>query len=410
MLFNGTIGGKTFTNYVVATGTVDVGKKEIDEIVITDITAPAAKETLDTSASTSTTGCDLSAVSWTYGDTSVTEAGFDKAYTAKVVVTADSNHTFGSSLTAKVNGETASVTNNGDGTVTVTYTFAKTTYEVGDTLDLTGGKITVSYNNGTSVDIDINGTMIEGFDSTTAGEKTVTVKYSGFTTSFKVTVSKGSFTVEPQPGNMDGAAIDMPVDELNDAVLTPEDKALIDQGVDIAVLMTVITINPETVPANDVTAIDNVMGDFELGCYIDVELFKRYSNGNPDVPVTNTNAPITISFKVPADILAQYPVSEYEYTVFCSHNGVGYKPLPKATASKNSIKLTWEAVPEAEKYAIYKYVDGKAVKLTETKKLSVKIGKLILDTEYKYIVRAYVDGKWTTMLKSDIVTVKTKAE
>lgn len=174
MLFNGTIGGKTFTNYVVATGTVDVGKKEIDEIVITDITAPAAKETLDTSASTSTTGCDLSAVSWTYGDTSVTEAGFDKAYTAKVVVTADSNHTFGSSLTAKVNGETASVTNNGDGTVTVTYTFAKTTYEVGDTLDLTG-------------------------------EKTVTVKYSGFTTSFKVTVSKGSFTVELQPGNMDGA-------------------------------------------------------------------------------------------------------------------------------------------------------------------------------------------------------------
>ncbi len=84
--------------------------------------------------------------------------------------------------------------------------------------------------------------------------------------------------------------------------------------------------------------------------------------------------------------MAQYPVSEYEYTVFCSHNGVGYKPLPKATASKNSIKLT------------------------ETKKLSVKIGKLILDTEYKYIVRAYVDGKWTTMLKSDIVTVKTKAE
>ena len=89
---------------------------------------------------------------------------------------------------------------------------------------------------------------------------------------------------------------------------------------------------------------------------------------------------------------------------------VYYKPIPKPTATKNSIKLTWEAVPDAEKYAIYKYVDGKAVKLTETKKLSVKIGKLIPDTEYKYIVRAYVDGKWTTMLKSDIVTVKTKAE
>ena len=89
---------------------------------------------------------------------------------------------------------------------------------------------------------------------------------------------------------------------------------------------------------------------------------------------------------------------------------VYYKPIPKPTATKNSIKLTWDAVPEAEKYAIYKYVDGKVVKFTETKKLSVKIGKLTPDTEYKYIVRAYVDGKWTTMLKSDIVTVKTKAE
>ena len=89
---------------------------------------------------------------------------------------------------------------------------------------------------------------------------------------------------------------------------------------------------------------------------------------------------------------------------------VYYKPLPKATATKNSVKLTWDAVPEAEKYAIYKYVDGKAVKLAEIKGTSVKINKLSSDTEYKYIVRAYVDGKWTTMLKSDIVTVKTKAE
>ena len=38
------------------------------------------------------------------------------------------------------------------------------------------------------------------------------------------------------------------------------------------------------------------------------------------------------------------------------------------------------------------------------------INKISPDTEYKYIVRAYVDVKWTTMLKSDIVTVKTKAE
>lgn len=211
MLFNGTIGGKAFTNYVVATGTVDVGKKEIDEIVITDITAPAAKETLDTSASTSTTGCDLSAVSWTYGDTSVTEAGFDKAYTAKVVVTADSNHTFGSSLTAKVNGETASVTNNGDGTVTVTYTFAKTAaaavtkikmktsptkteYFVGEDIDLTGAKITATYEDSTTKDFDITEDMISGFASSTAGTNIVTVTYEGKTTTFDVTIKEPAVT------------------------------------------------------------------------------------------------------------------------------------------------------------------------------------------------------------------------
>ena len=89
---------------------------------------------------------------------------------------------------------------------------------------------------------------------------------------------------------------------------------------------------------------------------------------------------------------------------------VYYKPIAKAASTENSVKLTWQAVPNAQKYAIYKYVDGKAVKLCETEKLAVRINKLTPDTEYQYIVRAYVDGKWTTMTKSDIVTVNTDAE
>ena len=89
---------------------------------------------------------------------------------------------------------------------------------------------------------------------------------------------------------------------------------------------------------------------------------------------------------------------------------VYYKPIVKATSTENSIKLTWQAVPNAEKYAIYRYVDGKAVKLAETTKLSVIIKGLKPDTECKYIVSAYVDGEWTSMKKSDIVTIKTKAE
>ena len=89
---------------------------------------------------------------------------------------------------------------------------------------------------------------------------------------------------------------------------------------------------------------------------------------------------------------------------------VYYKPIVSASAEKDSVTLRWNTVPNAEKYAIYKYADGKAVKLAETEKRAAKIIGLTPDTEYQYIVSAYVDGKWTTMLKSDIVTVRTKAE
>ena len=89
---------------------------------------------------------------------------------------------------------------------------------------------------------------------------------------------------------------------------------------------------------------------------------------------------------------------------------VYFKPIVKAESTENSAILTWQAVPDAEKYAIHKYADGKALKLCETEKRAVKITRLSPDTEYQYIVSAYVDGKWTTMLRSDIVTIRTKAE
>ena len=115
----------------------------------------------------------------------------------------------------------------------------------------------------------------------------------------------------------------------------------------------------------------------------------------------------TYKFLVRYSIGRKLSPMTYSYNITVK---VYYKPIAKAASTENSVKLTWHAVPNAQKYAIYKYVDGKAVKLCETEKLSVRINKLIPDTEYQYIVRAYVDGKWTTMTKSDIVTVNTDAE
>ena len=82
-----------------------------------------------------------------------------------------------------------------------------------------------------------------------------------------------------------------------------------------------------------------------------------------------------------------------------------YKPFVKVSAVFGSVKLSWEAVEGAEKYAVYKINDSRAVKLTETTKLSVRIST---SEEGIYGVKAYVNGKWTTLTTSDLV--KAKAE
>ncbi len=84
------------------------------------------------------------------------------------------------------------------------------------------------------------------------------------------------------------------------------------------------------------------------------------------------------------------------------------KPIVNAKSTETTVTLKWGKIDGAEKYAVYKYVNGKAKKIIETEKMAVKIKGLEPETEYSYIVRAYIDGEWTTMTKSDIITVETK--
>ncbi|MBQ9383355.1 MAG: bacterial Ig-like domain-containing protein, partial [Ruminiclostridium sp.] len=73
----------------------------------------------------------------------------------------------------------------------------KTTYKVGEELDVTGGTITVTYTGGKEAEtIDITAAMCTGFDSTTEGTKTVTVTYEGKTATFEVTVKNSNIDNE----------------------------------------------------------------------------------------------------------------------------------------------------------------------------------------------------------------------
>ena len=64
----------------------------------------------------------------------------------------------------------------------------KTEYIVGDVLDLTGGKILVTYSDRSTNEIGLTAAMCTGFDSTKTGKQTITVYYEGKTAKFTVTV------------------------------------------------------------------------------------------------------------------------------------------------------------------------------------------------------------------------------
>ena len=64
----------------------------------------------------------------------------------------------------------------------------KTEYKIGEKLDLTGLVVTAHYSTGDEATV--TGYEVSGFDSSTAGEKTITVTYQGKTAAFKVTVKE----------------------------------------------------------------------------------------------------------------------------------------------------------------------------------------------------------------------------
>ena len=74
--------------------------------------------------------------------------------------------------------------------ITVTTNPSKTTYKKGESLNLSGGIVTVRYSDNTSstISLDSSQVTVTGYNSSNLGEQTLTVKYLGETTTFKVTV------------------------------------------------------------------------------------------------------------------------------------------------------------------------------------------------------------------------------
>lgn len=63
-------------------------------------------------------------------------------------------------------------------------------YKIDESINLTNALLTVYYTDGTYSTINITSDMVSGFNTTSAGSKTATINYQGYTTNFNYTVKK----------------------------------------------------------------------------------------------------------------------------------------------------------------------------------------------------------------------------
>jgi len=192
-----TAGEKTVTvTYEGFTATFTVIVKEPTITGITVKTQPAKTEYW-VGESLDTTGLTLTA---TYSDGSTQEitegftvTGFDSATAGEKTVTV-TYEDFTATFTVTVKEPTITG-------ITVKTQPAKTEYWVGESLDTIGLTLTATYSDGSTQEI-TEGFTVSGFDSTTAGTKTVTVTYEGFNATFTVTVKDPTITgitIKTQP-------------------------------------------------------------------------------------------------------------------------------------------------------------------------------------------------------------------
>ncbi|WP_295738156.1 bacterial Ig-like domain-containing protein, partial [uncultured Oscillibacter sp.] len=121
----------------------------------------------------------------------------------------------------------------------------KTVYTLGEPLDVAGLTITAALSDGNTETVPVNADMVSGFDSSTAGVKTLTITYGGQTTSYQITVRDDGGT-PPDPTDPTVTAI---------AIATPANKTVYTLGEPLDVAGLTITAalsdgNTETVPVN----------------------------------------------------------------------------------------------------------------------------------------------------------------
>jgi uncharacterized repeat protein (TIGR02543 family) len=221
-----TAGEKTLTiTYSDQTATFTVTVIALAKITID---TPPTKTLYKTGEMLDITGLVVKA---TWGDDST-----DKYITDAVTITAANITGFSSAtagdktLTVTYSGQTATftVTVLAVTKIAITSQPTKTRYSIGDSLDIAGLVVKATWGDDSTdkyitETVTITATDISGFDSATAGTKTLTVSYGGQTTTFTVTVV-AVVTFNPNGGNWDGSTANKIVEVDQIATITKPDN------------------------------------------------------------------------------------------------------------------------------------------------------------------------------------------
>lgn len=145
----------------------------------------------DTTTLTATTTPSGQTVTWTSSNTSVATVS-GGTITAKSAGTAiiTAKFTYNGITYSKTCNVTVTSAPNPEPTlssISIATKPTKTTYEIGESLNISGLTLKLSYSDGSTETVS-SGFTTSGFNSTTAGIKTITVSYSDKTTTFNVTV------------------------------------------------------------------------------------------------------------------------------------------------------------------------------------------------------------------------------
>ena len=261
-------------------------------------------DTLDTTGmvvtATYSDGSSKTATGWTCSPTKLNTKGTQTITVTYIEGGVSKTTTFDVTVNEKETDPEATLTS-----IEVTTVPTKTVYDKGEELDTAGIVITATYSDGSTKTISASGCAFTGFDSGSAGTKTVTVTYQRKTDQFTVSVkqadptSDGLIYIDPAKGYI-GQKVEVTIRLQNNPGLVAARLAI---GYDASVLKLVdakngevitggsfitsqtLTTNPYVAMWNDSTATADYTADGVL-LTLTFEVLETAVEGNTEITVT----------------------------------------------------------------------------------------------------------------------------